>query len=93
MDSYRFTFATTPFSPVIPLCPSSTQFLCELIAVFVLVSIANTWLLVPTLVMSVVCFGLRHVYINTARCVKRVEALSKYTHAHRTHITREMIRI
>lgn len=52
--------------------------MCELLAVFVLVSIANAWLLVPTLAMAAVSYGLRHVYINTARSVKRVESLSKY---------------
>lgn len=54
-----------------------SQFICELIAVFVLVSIANIWLLLPTFAMGAVCYGLRYVYINTARSVKRVDSLSK----------------
>lgn len=56
---------------------SCSQFLCELAAVFVLVSIANAWLLLPTLAMAAVTYGLRHVYISTARSVKRVESMSE----------------
>lgn len=46
-------------------------------AIIILVSISNVWLLLPTIVMSVLFYGLRHVYVNTARSVKRVEAMSE----------------
>lgn len=55
-----------------------SQFFLELIAIIILVSMVNLWLLVPTFVMSLLFYGLRHVYVNTARCIKRVEALSKF---------------
>lgn len=54
------------------------QFFLELIAIIVLVSTVNLWLLLPTFVMSLLFYGLRHIYVNTARAIKRVEALSKY---------------
>lgn len=46
-------------------------------AIIILVSITNVWLLLPTIVMSVLFYGLRQVYVNTARSVKRVEAMSE----------------
>lgn len=62
-------------------------FFVELIAIVTLVSIVNYWLLVPTFVMSLVFYGLRHVYVNTARSVKRLEALTRspvFSHANAT---------
>lgn len=53
------------------------QFFLEMFAIIILVSISNLWLLLPTLVMSVMFYGLRYVYVNTARSVKRIEALSE----------------
>lgn len=44
----------------------------------ILVSITNYWLLLPTAIMTVVFYGLRHIYVNTARCIKRIESLGKY---------------
>lgn len=55
------------------------QFFLELIAVVTLVAIVNYWLLFPTLLMSLLFYVLRHIYINTARSIKRLEALSEYT--------------
>lgn len=53
----------------------------------ILVSITNYWLLFPTAIMTVIFYGLRHIYVNTARCIKRIESLGKfYTHTHSTHI-------
>lgn len=48
-------------------------------AVIVLVTIANPWLLLPTLLMAAISYGWRYVYIHTSRCVKRLESLSKWT--------------
>lgn len=54
------------------------QFFLEFIAVVTLVAIVNYWLLFPTFVMSLLFYFLRHIYINTARSIKRLEALSEY---------------
>lgn len=54
------------------------QFFLEFIAVVTLVAIINYWLLFPTFVMSLLFYFLRHIYINTARSIKRLEALSEY---------------
>lgn len=53
------------------------QFFLEMLAIVSLVSITSVWLLLPTILMSVVFYWMRHVYVNTARSVKRVEALSE----------------
>uniref|UniRef100_A0A1B0DIE5 Uncharacterized protein n=1 Tax=Phlebotomus papatasi TaxID=29031 RepID=A0A1B0DIE5_PHLPP len=53
-------------------------FFLELIAIITLVAIVNYWLLLPTFIMSLLFYLLRFVYVNTARSIKRVEALSKY---------------
>lgn len=50
----------------------------EFTAIISLVAIVNYWLLLPTAVMGVLFYGLRHIYTNTARSIKRVEALSKF---------------
>lgn len=36
---------------------------------------ANYWLIIPTVIMSLIFFGLRHIYVRTARCLKRMESM------------------
>lgn len=55
-----------------------SQFFVEFIAVVTLVAIVNYWLLFPTFIMSLLFYVLRHIYINTARSIKRLEALSEW---------------
>ncbi|XP_059612038.1 ATP-binding cassette sub-family C member 4-like isoform X2 [Phlebotomus argentipes] len=52
-------------------------FFLELIAIITLVAIVNYWLLLPTFIMSLMFYLLRHIYVNTARNIKRVEALTR----------------
>lgn len=62
-------------------------FTVELTAIVTLVTIVNYWLLIPTFVMSLIFYGLRYVYVNTARSVKRLEALTRspvYSHSNAT---------
>ncbi|XP_065085907.1 ATP-binding cassette sub-family C member 4-like [Ochlerotatus camptorhynchus] len=59
-------------------------FFVEFTAIISLVAIVNYWLLLPTAVMGVLFYGLRHIYTNTARSIKRVEALTRspiFSHA------------
>ncbi|XP_058060768.1 uncharacterized protein LOC131211356 [Anopheles bellator] len=49
-------------------------FFVEFSAIIVLVAVVNCWLLLPTAVMGIAFYCLRHVYTNTARSIKRVEA-------------------
>ncbi|XP_053685764.1 probable multidrug resistance-associated protein lethal(2)03659 [Sabethes cyaneus] len=59
-------------------------FFVEFTAIITLVSIVNYWLLLPTAVMGIMFYGLRYVYTNTARSIKRVEALTRspiFSHA------------
>lgn len=52
------------------------QFFLEFFATMVIVAIANYWLLIPTLIMTIFFYVLRYIYINTARSIKRIESLS-----------------
>uniref|UniRef100_A0A182Q496 Uncharacterized protein n=1 Tax=Anopheles farauti TaxID=69004 RepID=A0A182Q496_9DIPT len=59
-------------------------FFVEFSAIIVLVAVVNYWLLFPTLVMAIIFYLLRHVYTNTARSIKRVEAATRspiFSHA------------
>uniref|UniRef100_A0A182YG78 ABC transmembrane type-1 domain-containing protein n=1 Tax=Anopheles stephensi TaxID=30069 RepID=A0A182YG78_ANOST len=59
-------------------------FFVEFSAIIVLVAVVNYWLLLPTLVMAIVFYFLRHIYTNTARSIKRVEASTRspiFSHA------------
>ncbi|XP_040165805.1 multidrug resistance-associated protein 4-like [Anopheles arabiensis] len=59
-------------------------FFVEFSAIIVLVAVVNYWLLFPTLVMAIIFYFLRHVYTNTARSIKRVEASTRspiFSHA------------
>lgn len=59
-------------------------FFVEFTAIISLVAIVNYWLLLPTAIMGVLFYGLRHIYTNTARSIKRVEALTRspiFSHA------------
>jgi ATP-binding cassette subfamily C (CFTR/MRP) protein 4 len=54
-----------------------SQFVLEFIAIMVLVCLVNVYFAIPTLIMAIVLFGLRHVYVSTSRNIKRVESISK----------------
>ncbi|KAL9693210.1 hypothetical protein quinque_012495 [Culex quinquefasciatus] len=65
----------------------SLYFFLELAGIIVIVSLANYWLLVPTAVMGVVFYVLRFLFLETARNVKRVEAITRspvFTHTNAT---------
>lgn len=53
----------------------------------VLVSLVNVYFAIPTLIMAVVLYLLRFVYVTTSRNIKRVESISKspiYAHTNAT---------
>lgn len=47
----------------------------EIFAVFVLVSIVNIYFIIPTVVMAILLYSLRHVYVSTSRSMKRIESI------------------
>lgn len=53
------------------------QCFLEVLAIVVIVLIVNYWLLIPTLVLTVLLFGVRHLYISTSRSLKRIESIRK----------------
>lgn len=54
------------------------QFVLQVTTSLILVLLANYWLVIPTVVMSIIFFGLRHVYVRTARCLKRMESMGMF---------------
>lgn len=55
----------------------SIVFILEFLAVVSLVGIVRPWLIIPTAVMGGLLYGLRYVYINTSKSIKRIEAATK----------------
>lgn len=43
----------------------------------VIVMLVNFWLVIPTLVMIILFYLFRYVFINTSRSVKRIDSISK----------------
>lgn len=54
------------------------QFIVDVVAVLVIVAIANYWLLIPAAVMVVLLYLCRAMYIGASRSLKRIESLSKF---------------
>ncbi|CAG9813317.1 unnamed protein product [Phaedon cochleariae] len=54
-----------------------TEIFLLLIGVIVLSSIVEPWLIVPSVVLIVIFYFVRVIYIKTSRCVKRIEAITK----------------
>lgn len=50
------------------------QFLLQSISTLVLISFANAWLIILVFMLTGIFFGLRYIYVSTARCMKRIEA-------------------
>jgi ATP-binding cassette subfamily C (CFTR/MRP) protein 4 len=51
----------------------------SLLAVVIVVSVLNVWLLIPTVLMFIIFYALRQYYLSTSRSLKRLEAISKYS--------------
>lgn len=49
-----------------------------LVGIIIVVAISNPWLMIPTVLISVIFYYLRVIYIATGRSVKRLEGISKY---------------
>ncbi|KFB46275.1 AGAP004603-PA-like protein [Anopheles sinensis] len=52
-------------------------FFLEMIAVVAVVSIVNYWFLVPTVIVAVIMYYIRRMYLNTSRVVKRIESVNR----------------
>ncbi|KAG8042341.1 hypothetical protein G9C98_004975 [Cotesia typhae] len=49
----------------------------SLIGIIVVVSSAEIWLLVPTVIIGVIFYGLRVIYLSTSRSIKRLEGITR----------------
>lgn len=61
------------------------QFILQVTTSLILVLVANQWLLIPTVIMTMIFFGLRHIYVRTARCLKRMESMGNNERGLDTH--------
>lgn len=68
------------------------QFLVNSFAVLVIVAIANYWLLVPALIMILLLFFCRGLYIGSSRSLKRMEVMCEYNLYANTYNTKYMRR-
>lgn len=50
----------------------------SLLGIIVVVGSSNPWLMIPTVVIGVIFYYLRVVYLATSRSVKRLEGISEY---------------
>ncbi|KPJ20866.1 Probable multidrug resistance-associated protein lethal(2)03659 [Papilio machaon] len=65
----------------------------SLIGIVVVVATVNWWLLVPTLAIGVIFYGLRIIYLSSSRSIKRLEGVSKSSSlfANALHILLSMV--
>jgi Flp pilus assembly protein TadB len=70
-----YTYHLNYFSE--PLLSYFEQVGLSLLAVVIVVSVVNVWLLIPTALMFIVFYALRQYYLSTSRSLKRLEAISK----------------
>ncbi|KAG5669864.1 hypothetical protein PVAND_000155 [Polypedilum vanderplanki] len=54
----------------------SIAFLFETVGIFILITLVNYWLLLPTLILLFAVFTFRSCYTDTARSLRRVESLT-----------------
>lgn len=51
-----------------------------IVAVIIICSISNPWLLLPIVVLAWIFYVLKRVYLKTTRDIKRLEGISNYLH-------------
>ncbi|XP_026324288.1 probable multidrug resistance-associated protein lethal(2)03659 [Hyposmocoma kahamanoa] len=57
--------------------PSFFQIGLSLIGILVVVAVVNYWLLIPTMVVGLVFYGLRMFYLASSRSIKRLEGVTR----------------
>ncbi|KAL7737810.1 hypothetical protein ACLKA6_006196 [Drosophila palustris] len=65
----------------------SLQFFVDVLAVLIIVAIANYWLLIPAAIMALLMYLCRAFYMGASRSLKRIESLTRspvYSHTNQT---------
>lgn len=62
----------------------------SLIGIVVVVAIVNYWLLVPTVAIGFVFYGLRIFYLSSSRSIKRLEGVSESSLTHNATISLDL---
>lgn len=74
----RFSKDTGAIDELLPMTMIDTlQIALLLIGAVVVIAIVNYWLIIPTIVIALILYFLRVIYITTSRSVKRLEGVSK----------------
>nr|XP_023014259.1 probable multidrug resistance-associated protein lethal(2)03659 isoform X1 [Leptinotarsa decemlineata]XP_023014260.1 probable multidrug resistance-associated protein lethal(2)03659 isoform X1 [Leptinotarsa decemlineata]XP_023014262.1 probable multidrug resistance-associated protein lethal(2)03659 isoform X1 [Leptinotarsa decemlineata] len=82
----RFSKDMGCIDEVVPLCLIDTmQIALNVIAVNIVIATVNPWILVPTLVMVLIFYLFKVIYVSSSRNVKRMEATTRspvFSHIH-----------
>ncbi|KAL5290305.1 ABCC4.2 family protein [Megaselia abdita] len=65
----------------------SASFIVDSASVIIIVAVANYWLLIPALIMMVILYFIRLIYISASRSLKRIESVCRspvYSHTNQT---------
>ncbi|XP_046392414.1 ATP-binding cassette sub-family C member 4-like isoform X2 [Ischnura elegans] len=55
----------------------SLQIFLSLLGIIIMVSIMNFWLVLPTLIIGIIFYYLRNIYLSTSRSVKRLDGVAR----------------
>ncbi|KAG8235221.1 hypothetical protein J437_LFUL015913 [Ladona fulva] len=80
----RFSKDMGSIDELLPQCMvDALQIALSLVGIIIVVAVMNFWLLIPTIIIGVIFYLLRSMYLATSRSVKRLEGISRspvFTH-------------
>lgn len=61
------------------------QILLVMTGILTMVVIVNPWMVFPMVIMGIIFYGIRVIYLSTAQDIKRLEGISKFKISHLPH--------